>query len=285
MFIVRKVKRVKIYIRAFHKKLTTVNDSAPNIWQLQAKSEVDGLVAALQHSDASIRKRAAAALRTLGAVRAIPALEKQMTTEQDAEVRTVFAAVLESLLAEQGPVRRAETRRLIEQLKSEDLGLVIKAARGLGALKDKTAVESLVMVFHNTHMPGKVRLAAAEALIELESAPAVVTLLAALRSKEWTIRRNAAAVLGQLQAEWAVGPLMECLSDEHDLVRRTARAALKRIGTTETLPDTGMLMSAKAQTARLPDTEPLKPDALRERSSTEPETPPTSTVPTSSGTE
>ncbi len=272
-----------------------MDDHTPNIWQLQAKSDIDGLVAALEHSAPDIRKRAAAALRTLGAVQALPALEKCVALERDASVRATLAAALESLLAEQGPVRRAETRRLVEQLKSEDLGLVIKAARGLAAIKDKTAAEALVLVFHNGHMPPNVRLAAAEALIELESAPAVVTLLAALRSKEGAIRRNAAAVLGQLQAEWAVEPLAECLRDEQEFVRRTARAALKRIGTSEALrrlevienaaPNSAALITNRAKTARLPDTQPLNADAVNGRQPTQPAAPESPTTVTSSTTE
>ena len=84
-------------------------------------------------------------------------------------------------------------------------------------------------------MAARVRLAVAEALIKLQSAPAEITLLAALRNERWMIRRNAAAVLGQIQADWAVEPLIQSLRDPIEAVRRVARAALERIGTAEAL--------------------------------------------------
>lgn len=239
-----------------------MNDQTPNIWLLQTRQDTNGLIQCLAHSDAEIRKRAAAALRTLGAVSAIAALEQALGQEKDPDVRATLAAVLEALMIELGPIRRAHTRRLVEQLKSADHDTVRQAAQELGKLKDKTAVEGLVLVFHNAQIPAPVRLAAAEALIELESPPAVVALLVALRRKEPVFRRNAAAVLGQLRADWAVGPLAERLHDENELVRRTAEAALRRIATPDALkalensPTT--LAKAKAKTAILPDTQPFR---------------------------
>jgi HEAT repeat protein len=239
-----------------------VNDQTPNIWQLQIKADAPGLIAALDHDDPSIRKRAAAALRTLGATQAIGALETRLRTEQEPEVRMTISSALEALLIEQGPVRLRETRRLVAQLKGDDPAASIKAARELAVLKDKTAVEALVITFHNSRLASDVRLAAAEALIALESAPALVTLLVALRRPDWTTRRSAAAVLGQLRADWAVGALAKCLKDDHEAVRRTARAALKRIATPQAIQAlaeddlAALAQPRRAQTAPLPATEP-----------------------------
>ncbi|MCD4684596.1 MAG: HEAT repeat domain-containing protein, partial [Anaerolineae bacterium] len=72
-------------------------------------------------------------------------------------------------------------------------------------------------------------------LLKLQSAPAVVTLLGALRRDSWQVRRNAAAVLGQIQATWAVEPLAKALDDAHPVVRRTAAAALRRIGSADAI--------------------------------------------------
>ena len=241
-----------------------MTDLVPNIWQLQAKSDIPGLLAALEYPDPAIRRRAAAALRTLSAVSALEGLEKRMAVEDDPSVRATIAAALEYLLVEQGPVRLSETRRLVEQLRSDDLNNAIKAAQELAVLKDKTAVEALVMIFHDSRQSSKLRLAAAEALVALESAPALVTLLVALSSPEWAIRRNAAAVLGQLRADWAVQPLIDRLQDSNDVVRRTCRAALKRIGTPEALAaargDTRPLqapMPPPPPASQLPATKPL----------------------------
>ncbi|MBZ0293615.1 MAG: HEAT repeat domain-containing protein [Anaerolineae bacterium] len=233
-----------------------MNDPTPNIWLLQTQLDVDGLVKALSHPDATIRKRAAAALRTLGAISVIPVLENRLADEPDTEVRETLAAALEHLIAERGPVRNAETRHLVDQLNSEDLGQVMRAIHRLAALKDKTAAEALVLVFENQALSHDIRLAAAEALIALESPPAIVVLLVALRRDEWRIRRNAAAVLGQLGADWATGALIERLDDENELVRRTAHAALMRIGTPEALravqPDVSQSPSPQTPAQPLP---------------------------------
>lgn len=218
-----------------------MTDIRPNIWRLQATLDINGLVQALTDEDPNIRKRATAALYALGAVDAVPAMRDALDRETNTEVRASLVTALAYLGAEDTTAAKVATQetdvsaaeRLILQLNSEQAERVIQAARALGELKDKTAVEPLVIVFRNPALGGYVRLAAAEALLALESAPAEVTLLAALRNAKWQLRRNAAAILGQLRADWAVVPLGESLHDPHEVVSRTARAALKRIGTRE----------------------------------------------------
>lgn len=215
-----------------------MNDRSPNIWQLQAQGDSKGLTHALQNPDAETRKRAAAALRILGAVESIPALRRAIEAELDDETRAHLELALAALQHDQQQARTEQarhTRQLVAQLKSSDPAVVIKAAHALGRLSDKTAVEALILIFNDAAMPPQVRLTAAEVLIELQSPPAVVTLLAALKNDSWQTRRNAAAILGQLQADWAVARLADRLQDEHPQVQRTARAALKRIGTPQAI--------------------------------------------------
>jgi hypothetical protein len=92
-----------------------------------------------------------------------------------------------------------------------------------------------MMVFRNPLNHHKVRLAAAEALLKLDAAPAVVTLLKALRREDWKIRQNAAAILGQLQATWAILPLIKALEDAQAEVRQTVADSLRRLGSREAL--------------------------------------------------
>jgi len=256
-----------------------VSDSQPNIWQLQARSDISGLEKALLHSDANIRKRAAAALRALDRPEAIPALQAALKKETDAEARMAMQLALDDLA--QQPQRATEEEVAVKALVRElndfrhDPEKLIDIMRELGNLGNKLAADSLVLLFNDQTMPTKVRLAAAETLIKLDSAPTVVTLLVALRHKQWRIRRNAAAVLGQLKAEWAAVPLSKALGDENEIVRRTAQAALINIGT----PEAQMLLHMAAQ-GRL-KTKPLTPknaDRLVDRVPTgdEDETPPAS---------
>lgn len=224
-----------------------MSDFKPDIWRLQAQFDTRGLINALKSDDAGIRRRAAAALRALGAVDAVPELEAVLEAERDPETRSNILAALASL--QQESERRAaatgelkekeavtETEKLVQQLRTgETEDLVIEAAHGLGNKGDKTAVVPLVMLFNDPRTAIKIRLAVAEALLKLESAPVEVALLGALRSDEWRVRRNAAAILGKLRAAWAVEPLSKLLDDKHDVTRKTAMAALRNVGTPEAL--------------------------------------------------
>lgn len=214
----------------------------PDIWRLQAQGDIRGLIEAVKHASPDVRRHAAAALRALGASSAIPALQAALVNEHEADVRSAFILTLDSLFQQEvdedsdsGDEQYAQVVRLIAQLSSRQPDRIIRAARRLGELKEKIAAESLILVFHNRELPGRVRLAAAEALLQLESAPIEVSLLGALRHSDGRVRRNAIAVLGQFDADWAVEPLSQALKDPNDLIQRTAQAALKRIGTPEAL--------------------------------------------------
>lgn len=205
----------------------------PNIWKLQANKEVDELINALSYTDPDVRKRAAAALRVLGEKRAVPALKQQLERERHPDVREHLVAALEHLdeAFADDVVKQKSLDDLIAMLAATEPEAVIRAAAALGEMGDQLATESLVMVFRNPFQRDDVRLAAAEALLKLKSAPAVVTLLAGLRKENWRVRHNAAAVLGQLRATWSTEPLIARLSDEHPNVRLAAAAALHRFQT------------------------------------------------------
>ena len=243
-----------------------VSKLTPNIWQLQAQGDSKALIAALQNADSDVRKRAAAALHVLGDIEAIPALNQAIKAETDESTRTDLKIILDDLIREhrnQAPHFSEATRSLVAQLQSNNPATIIKAANKLGTLKDKTAVESLMRIFQNNRLPGSVRLSAAEALIEMDSAPMEVSLLAALRSESWQIRRNGAAILGQWRADWAVERIAEGLHDQSEHVRRTAHAALKRIDNAEArnaLQAYERLGPLTTETSRMDDTHHKKKD-------------------------
>jgi hypothetical protein len=232
----------------------SVATTRPNIWQLQSRRDVQALTKALQYPDPEVRKRAAGALRALDAVQAVPALKAALRNETDMQVRTNLVTalhVLDHRTDVNNLIKSKDVNGLIAALRSRHPENAIAAANALGELGDRIAVEPLVILFQNTSRPPSVRLAAAEALLRLKSAPAVVTLLGALRRDSWQVRRNAAAVLGQIQASWAVEPLIEALDDPHPIVRRTAAAALRRVGTAEAVAALRVrFVSQAAETAR-----------------------------------
>lgn len=218
--------------------IPNTKQQAPNIWQMQTGRDVDGLIAALRHPESSVRRGAVAALRALSAWQAVPALEAQLAVESDWQVHAAISSALQYLdhdIHIETMIRNRDLRGLLKMLNSPRPEDIATACDALANIGDKQAAEPLIMVFRNVALSSKVRLAAAEALIKLESAPAVVTLLAALRRNDPAVRRNAAAVLGQLKAAWAVEPLIKTLADPVSAVARTAAAALRSIGTTEAL--------------------------------------------------
>jgi len=253
-----------------------VVDSRPNIWQLQSRRDIQGLIHALEYPDPEVRKRAAVALRTMDVVQAVPALKAALQRETDPQTRTNIAEtlhVLDHRTDVKGLVKSQDLPGLLRVLKSRHPESVIAAARALGRLGDRSAVEPLIMLFQNSSAPPRVRLAAAEALLELKSAPAVVTLLGALRRDNWQVRRNAAAVLGQIQATWAVEPLAAALNDSHPVVQRTAAAALRRIGTSDAIAALRTYFARRSTTEAVPAITAPSP-ALAPRAASQPPAPP-----------
>lgn len=236
----------------------------PDIWRLQTQVDTSGLVEQLSNEDPGIRKRAVAALRALGAFSAIDSIEAALEQEPDAEVRSIMLSALATMRQEKdrkdadprstAEIRAAaidpEMQKLLDGLDSEDAATVIRVAGSLGDKGDKVAVEPLVMIFNNPETPIKIRLAVAEALLKLESAPVEVALLGAMRNPDWRVRRNSAAILGQLKASWAVEPIVRALRDENATVRRTAYAALKAIDTPEAKRAVSALKAARQRKMR-----------------------------------
>lgn len=253
-----------------------MSDFLPDIWRLQANSDIDGLSQALTNADATIRKRAAAALRALGAFSAISALEGALDRETDPETRSTILAALSILQQEKerkdlNPQETMEVmairtidpevQRLIDDLNGSDNLKAIRAAQMLSDKSAKEAVEPMVMRFNSPKTPITVRLALAEALLKLESAPVEVALLGALRSTEWQVRRNGAAILGQLRAQWAIEPLARAMFDANETVRKTAYAALKRINTPQAQRAIQLVQQRYAQKAKSTNTTPTPTDS------------------------
>ena len=210
----------------------------PNIWQLQSKRDVEGLMAALMHQEASVRRGAAAALRTLGAWHAVPALQAALNVETDWQTYAALAAAYQYLDRDihiEALIKNRDVRGLSKMLNSKRPDEIIIACEAIAAIGDRLGVEPLVMVFRNTLLPNKVRLAAAESLLKLDGAPAMVTLLQALRRDDWRIRQNAAAILGQLNAVWATEPLIRSLEDSNLDVVKASLLSLTRLGTPEAI--------------------------------------------------
>jgi HEAT repeat protein len=217
--------------------------TAANIWQLQARGDIKGIIQALDAIDPQVRARAVMALGALNAAEALPKLKLLREREFNPTRRKLFDQTIAKLEGASRPPTGPLLPKtpptfdeLVQQVRPEHPEEAEKAIQELTKLKDRRAVEPLIMAFRNYAYPAKTRLACAEALLALESAPASVSLLGALRKPQSHIRRNAAAILGQLKADWAVIPLVTVMqNDPSNLVRKTAVAALRHIRTPEAL--------------------------------------------------
>src|SRR2546422_806587 len=119
----------------------------------------------------------------------------------------------------------------IAALKDEDWALREEAATLLGEFRDPRAVGPLVEAPHDEDRA--VREAATTALRKIgpPAAPALATLLAAVRHEEWVLRLHACEALGKIGAEEAVVPLCEVMLHDRDMaVRQDAAKALGSIG-------------------------------------------------------
>lgn len=90
-----------------------VSQATPDIWVLQAKSDIDGLKQALKHPAADVRRRAATSLHILGAVSAVSALKAAFAKENDPEAKASIAIALDSLSGDTGELNIDE---LVDQV-------------------------------------------------------------------------------------------------------------------------------------------------------------------------
>jgi HEAT repeat protein len=137
--------------------------------------------------------------------------------------------------AEELPAK-ADVQDLSEALKNSDREVRRSAAKWLGFIGAKAAVQSLCEALEGDE-DRTVRSTAAEALGKIGGEAAVRALCEALKDSDREIRQSAAWALGITKAEAAVQSLCEALEgDEDRTVRSTAAEALGRIGAETAVP-------------------------------------------------
>lgn len=136
-------------------------------------------------------------------------------------------AVRESAVDKLVGIGRASVNSLIAALKDEDPNVRAGAAKALGRIKDRRAVQPLI----NTLRDGasEVRWEAVHALLKIGERP-VDPLIDALNDQDSGIRADASCFLGFIANSLAVEPLIDALEDEDLRVRWSAISALAMIG-------------------------------------------------------
>ncbi len=138
----------------------------------------------------------------------------------------------------------------LEDLKSEDKGVRLKAAIALGTQKDATAVPALREALANDPSL-EVQLNAAQSLVLVLGKDAEKDLAPLLESKDPDARRVACYSLGQLGATGALDALKRRLADEDATVQWNAAVAVALLGDPASVPTlNGMLASSNRENVR-----------------------------------
>lgn len=122
-----------------------------------------------------------------------------------------------------------DLKGLIRKLESKDPTVRKEVAWKLGEIKDPLAVEPLMAILKEDN-DWDVRSMAEDALVKI-GAPAVDSLVVALKDEEWRVRTRATRTLGAIKDFRAVDPLITALKkDNVFIVRRFAAQALGEMG-------------------------------------------------------
>ncbi len=201
------------------------SNAAEALGRLGNKRAVEPLIKALGDPDSYVRRDAAEALGRLGNKRAVEPLITRLS-DSNSNIRSNAAQALERL----GATKEQIVAGYIEALDSSDLDVRRDAARILGELGNKRAVEPLINRLSDSN--SNIRSNAAQALKKLNAAKKqmVVGYVEALDSPDLDVRRDAAEALGRLGNKRAVEPLIKALGDPNFCVREHAAEALGRLG-------------------------------------------------------
>jgi len=164
----------------------------PNIAKLSKNNDIDGLIAALQHKENTIRDQAIIELGNVGGSAAIPHLVKLVQPTEDLQM-----LVLETFW---NLAVKNTTKDMLEPLiQALEIPLPLiqqPAAIGLGKIQDKKAIGPLITL---------------------------------LESSMFACRDTAADVLGSFKDESVIKPLLIAVGDEDESVSDTARNALLKL--------------------------------------------------------
>lgn len=181
----------------------------------KVKDEIEIQIDLLKDPDWAVRREAVITLGEMGDERCVDPLVRALR-DGDWQVREVAIEAL-------GEVGSPAVEPLLKQIRDWDIRKYV--IRSLGRIRDERVLEPLV----NQLRSDEFGLDATEALIDLGQ-PAVERLVAALKDKDESIRKQAVIALGRIKDASAIDPLIEMLKDKDWFTRLTAAAALEKIG-------------------------------------------------------
>jgi HEAT repeat protein len=226
----------------------------PNIAQLEAKRDTQGLIKALGFKDAAIRMAAADALAPLKDPMAVEPLVGLLGDEHPGVRRAAVAALsarggfrvvepLVSALEDRDPEVRATARTAVYRrlMTDPDQDARRAATAALGRIRAGDAVETLIKA--TIDADEGVRVAAIKSLEAIGDVQAVVPLIIVLAHEQirqrstgrssLAVERAASRALDTLCVAGAIGPLQSALGHDEADVRDIAARRLSRVGSAE----------------------------------------------------
>ena len=201
--------------------------SAADHPQKETPDSLQQMIAALDDSEAQVRKRAAWSLGEREDRRAVERLIRALQ-DPDPEVRAMASWAL-------GEIKdRRALQPLQAALKDSDVRDREMAAMALGELEDRRAVPALTGLLDDPAMD--VRSAAVWALGEIGGQQAWQHVIEALADSGAAVRLQAAEVLGRRQVREALPSLLKSLADPEPPVRAQAAHSLGWLRSSEALP-------------------------------------------------
>ena len=203
--------------------------------ELRDKGAVLALLETLKDKDVWVRGNAASALGKIGSEEAVPMLLEAMQDENEHSlVRANSAYALGQIGTE------AAVRGLLPAVQSLNNRVRKSAVLALDQIGTQAAVAALVSALKDED--SWVRAYAAEALGKIGTEEAFAGLLLALKDTIPSVRRGAIKGLEKIETKKAVTELLLALKDAEFSVRQDAGYVLRRIGSSEILPDLTKLL-------------------------------------------
>lgn len=188
--------------------------------RMRRNRDVEGLVAALDHTDPDIQYEAVEALGEIRDPATVAPLIALFTADGYTAVRWKVAEAL-------AKIGTPAVDPLIAALSHPDDDVRWKAAVALGEIRDPRAVGPLIRLLSDPDRFVKGRAALALGMI---GEKAVGPLITVLREGDGNQRWGAAIALGKIRDIRAVKPLVRALGDKYENVRAEAAASLAGIG-------------------------------------------------------
>ena len=198
--------------------------AAERLGFLNSEASATALISALEDAIPAIRLCAARSLAIQGRTEAINPILQALDLPKELDNRREAEAI-----CDYGPSAVPTLLAMLDSPKGKHSdNAIIVAARVLGMLRTKQAVQPLIKLLKNPE--ASVRLCATRALGEIGDPAAISPVAELVNDPAWRVRKQAVKAIGKLHADRKIPLLSHALSDTSWWVRFAAAQALHSLG-------------------------------------------------------